>query len=81
MTIPAISVSGLRKAYKDKTVLDGVDFDVHAGTVFCLLGPNGVRGLLDSAPDITDAAVALAWCVAIALVGYLWALSAFTKRA
>ncbi|MFY1574205.1 ATP-binding cassette domain-containing protein [Verrucosispora sp. WMMD703] len=41
MTIPAISVSGLRKAYKDKTVLDGVDFDVHAGTVFCLLGPNG----------------------------------------
>ncbi len=41
MTTPAISVSGLRKAYKDKTVLDGVDFDVHAGTVFCLLGPNG----------------------------------------
>ncbi|WBB56278.1 ATP-binding cassette domain-containing protein [Verrucosispora sp. WMMD573] len=41
MTIPAISVSGLRKAYKDKTVLDGVDFDVHVGTVFCLLGPNG----------------------------------------
>ncbi|MEU4556187.1 ATP-binding cassette domain-containing protein [Micromonospora violae] len=41
MTTPAISVSGLRKAYKDKTVLDGIDFDVHAGTVFCLLGPNG----------------------------------------
>ncbi|SBT65731.1 ABC-2 type transport system ATP-binding protein [Micromonospora sediminicola] len=41
MTTPAISVSGLRKEYKDKTVLDGVDFDVHAGTVFCLLGPNG----------------------------------------
>ncbi|MFG2099373.1 ATP-binding cassette domain-containing protein [Micromonospora echinaurantiaca] len=41
MTTPAISVSGLRKAYKDKIVLDGVDFDVHAGTVFCLLGPNG----------------------------------------
>ncbi|WP_435122506.1 ABC transporter permease [Micromonospora tulbaghiae] len=40
-----------------------------------------VRGLLDSAPDTTDAAVAVAWCVAIALVGYLWARSAFTKSA
>ncbi len=40
-----------------------------------------VRGLLDSAPDTTDAAVAVTWCVAIALVGYLWARSAFTKRA
>ncbi|GAA3769005.1 ATP-binding cassette domain-containing protein [Micromonospora maritima] len=41
MTAPAISVSGLRKAYKDKCVLDGVDFEVRAGTVFSLLGPNG----------------------------------------
>ncbi|GHJ15293.1 ATP-binding cassette domain-containing protein [Micromonospora sp. AKA38] len=41
MTLPAISVSGLRKAYKDKVVLDGVDFEVQAGTVFSLLGPNG----------------------------------------
>ncbi|MGC4890505.1 ATP-binding cassette domain-containing protein [Micromonospora sp. DT227] len=41
MTLPAISVSGLRKAYKDKVVLDGVDFEVRAGTVFSLLGPNG----------------------------------------
>ncbi len=37
----AIAVSGLRKAYGDKTVLDGVDLDVPAGTVFSLLGPNG----------------------------------------
>ncbi|MFE9695226.1 ATP-binding cassette domain-containing protein, partial [Micromonospora sp. NPDC005806] len=37
----AIAVSGLRKAYKDKVVLDGIDFDVRAGTVFSLLGPNG----------------------------------------
>jgi ABC-2 type transport system ATP-binding protein len=34
-------VSGLRKAYKDKIVLDGIDLDVRAGTVFSLLGPNG----------------------------------------
>ncbi|MFC7245909.1 ABC transporter permease [Catellatospora aurea] len=40
-----------------------------------------MRGLLNSAPDTTDAAVAVAWCVAIALVGYLWARSTFTKRA
>ena len=33
--------SGLRKAYKDKVVLDGIDLDVRTGTVFSLLGPNG----------------------------------------
>ncbi|MFI7038929.1 ATP-binding cassette domain-containing protein [Microbispora rosea] len=37
----AIAASGLRKAYKDKVVLDGVDLDVRAGTIFALLGPNG----------------------------------------
>jgi ABC-2 type transport system ATP-binding protein len=37
----AIAVSGLRKAYGDKTVLDGIDLYVPAGTVFSLLGPNG----------------------------------------
>jgi ABC-2 type transport system ATP-binding protein len=41
MTSSAIAVSGLRKAYGDKVVLDGIDFDVRAGTVFSLLGPNG----------------------------------------
>ncbi|MEU8006485.1 ATP-binding cassette domain-containing protein [Catellatospora sp. NPDC049111] len=41
MTKSAITVSGLRKAYKDKVVLDGIDFEVAAGTVFSLLGPNG----------------------------------------
>ncbi len=37
----AIAVSGLRKAFGDKVVLDGIDLDVPAGTVFSLLGPNG----------------------------------------
>jgi ABC-2 type transport system ATP-binding protein len=37
----AIAASGLRKAYKDKVVLDGIDLDVDKGTVFSLLGPNG----------------------------------------
>jgi ABC-2 type transport system ATP-binding protein len=41
MTTSAIAVSGLRKAFADKTVLDGIDLDVPAGTVFSLLGPNG----------------------------------------
>ncbi|MFG1657662.1 ATP-binding cassette domain-containing protein [Micromonospora chersina] len=41
MTSSAIAASGLRKAYKDKVVLDGIDLDVAAGTVFSLLGPNG----------------------------------------
>jgi ABC-2 type transport system ATP-binding protein len=41
MTSSAIAASGLRKSYKDKVVLDGIDLDVRAGTVFALLGPNG----------------------------------------
>jgi ABC-2 type transport system ATP-binding protein len=41
MTTSAIAASGLRKAFGDKIVLDGIDLDVPAGTVFSLLGPNG----------------------------------------
>ncbi|MGK3201122.1 ATP-binding cassette domain-containing protein [Amycolatopsis sp. MEPSY49] len=41
MTTSAITASGLRKAYQDKVVLDGIDLDVTAGSVFSLLGPNG----------------------------------------
>src|SRR3989440_5757611 len=41
MRSSAIAVSGLRKAYGDKVVLDGIDLDVAAGSVFSLLGPNG----------------------------------------
>jgi ABC-2 type transport system ATP-binding protein len=41
MSSSAIAVSGLRKAFGDKVVLDGIDLEVRAGTVFSLLGPNG----------------------------------------
>ncbi|MFF0226378.1 ATP-binding cassette domain-containing protein [Streptomyces sp. NPDC004629] len=37
----AVSALGLRKSYGDKTVLDGVDLHIPAGSVFALLGPNG----------------------------------------
>ena len=40
-----------------------------------------LRGFLDGAPDPGDVTAALAWCVGIALVGYLWASSTFEKRA
>ena len=38
---PAVETVSLRKSFGDKTVLDGVDLTVAAGTVFALLGPNG----------------------------------------
>ena len=38
---PAIRVQGLRKAYADRPVLTGVDFDVARGSIFALLGSNG----------------------------------------
>jgi len=40
-----------------------------------------VRGLLAGTPSGGYAAAALAWCAAIALVGYLWSRATFKKRA
>ena len=40
-TRTAVSAHGLRKAYGDKVVLDGVDLSIGEGEVFALLGPNG----------------------------------------
>lgn len=40
-----------------------------------------LRGLLNGAPATSDVVVALAWCVGIALLGYLWASFTFNKRA
>ncbi|CAL9618631.1 ATP-binding cassette domain-containing protein [Streptomyces sp. NPDC057838] len=37
----AVAAVGVRKSYGDKTVLDGIDLHVPAGSVFALLGPNG----------------------------------------
>ena len=36
-----VNVSGLRKAYGEQVVLDGIDLSVERGSVFALLGPNG----------------------------------------
>jgi len=38
---PAIAVTGLRRSFGDKVVLDGIDLSVSRGTIFALLGPNG----------------------------------------
>jgi ABC-2 type transport system ATP-binding protein len=40
-TRSAITATGLRKAFADKVVLDGIDLDIAEGTVYSLLGPNG----------------------------------------
>jgi ABC-2 type transport system ATP-binding protein len=37
----ALKVTGLRKSFGEKVVLDGIDLDVAEGTIFALLGPNG----------------------------------------
>src|SRR5438270_1592480 len=39
--MPAIEVSGLRKAYGSLEAVRGVDFEIERGEVFGLLGPNG----------------------------------------
>jgi ABC-2 type transport system permease protein len=40
-----------------------------------------LRGLLTGEPSASKAITAVAWCAGIALVGYLWSLATFTKRA
>ena len=40
-TTAAIAATGLRKSFGDTVVLDGIDLNVPAGTIFSLLGPNG----------------------------------------
>ena len=40
-----------------------------------------LRGLLAGTPSAGDAVAAVAWCAGIALVGYLWALATFKRRA
>ncbi|MGD9738231.1 MAG: ATP-binding cassette domain-containing protein [Bauldia sp.] len=63
--ISAIKVRGLRKAFGDKAVLNGIDLDIPEGSIFALLGPNGagkttmVRILSTLiAPDAGEASVA-----------------------
>jgi ABC-2 type transport system ATP-binding protein len=41
MTCSAIAATGVRKSFGSHVVLDGVDLDVAAGSIFALLGPNG----------------------------------------
>ncbi|AGP61486.1 ATP-binding cassette domain-containing protein [Streptomyces rapamycinicus] len=38
---PALSATAVRKAYGDHVVLNGIDLEIPAGSVFALLGPNG----------------------------------------
>jgi ABC-2 type transport system permease protein len=40
-----------------------------------------LRGLVTGHPSGGDAIAAIAWCAGIALVGYLWSLATFRKRA
>lgn len=39
--IPALTLKGLRKTYKDVVAVDGLDLEVRPGECFGLLGPNG----------------------------------------
>jgi ABC-2 type transport system permease protein len=40
-----------------------------------------LRGLLTGEPSAGKAIIAVAWCVGIGLVGYVWSLATFNKRA
>ena len=40
-SLPAIAIRGLKKRFGPRTVLDGIDLDVHEGDVLCIIGPSG----------------------------------------
>ncbi|CAJ61197.1 MULTISPECIES: ABC transporter permease [Frankia] len=40
-----------------------------------------LRGLLEGNPSSSHAIAAVAWCVGFALIGYVWAVTTFNKRA
>jgi polar amino acid transport system ATP-binding protein len=41
MTEPMVRIRGLRKRYGGREVLSGIDLDVAAGSVMCIIGPSG----------------------------------------
>lgn len=40
-TPPVVRIDGLRKSFGEREVLRGIDLDVHAGEVVCVIGPSG----------------------------------------
>ena len=38
---PMVRIRGLQKSYGTRTVLSGIDLDVAAGSVMCIIGPSG----------------------------------------
>ena len=64
MSAPVLSVRGLRKTYGDRVVLDGIDLDVHAHDVVCLIGSSGsgkstLLRCLDLLEEIDDGVIEL----------------------
>ena len=40
-TEPIIAARGVTRAFDDRVVVNGLDFDVHAGTILGVIGPSG----------------------------------------
>ncbi|SDS90718.1 amino acid ABC transporter ATP-binding protein, PAAT family [Nocardioides scoriae] len=62
--VPVLSARGLRKTYADRVVLDGIDLDVHAHDVVCLIGASGsgkstLLRCLDLLEEIDDGVIEL----------------------
>jgi ABC-2 type transport system permease protein len=85
----AIAVQGLRKSFGDHVVLDGIDLVPVAWMPGALrwfaanqpFSPiiETLRGLLTGTAIGSDGAVAVAWCVGIAVGGFAWSRSLFNR--
>jgi polar amino acid transport system ATP-binding protein len=64
MSVPILTARGIVKSFGENTVLKGVDFDVEAGEVACVIGPSGsgkstLLRCLNSMEEIDDGEVRL----------------------
>jgi hypothetical protein len=73
----AITVTGLKKSYKNLKVLEGISFSVQQGSIFALLGPNE-----QARPrNVSEAVwIAIFWCVGIWIFFRVAAMRVYNRR-
>jgi ABC-2 type transport system permease protein len=78
-TVPLIMLPFLSSAFVPAdTMGSGVQFFAEHQPFTPII--ETLRGLLNGSPSGSDAVAAVAWCVGLTLVGYVWALATFEKR-
>lgn len=85
----AILVKDIKKSFKDKSVLKGVNIEVEKGSIHTLLGSNGagkttlikvMTTLIKSDSGENYLFTALSWCIGILMVSYVLLTHLYKKK-